>query len=58
MYRSKSVKNKQKQNNQEKKLKAQIPEHVPIENMIILVGVGLLNCNMRYKGITRMIKVM
>ena len=38
MYRSKSVKNKQEQKVQEKKVKAQIPEHVPIENMIILVG--------------------
>ena len=31
MHRSKSVKNKQKKKEQEKKLKAQIPEHVPIE---------------------------
>ena len=38
MYRSKSVKNKQKPKDQEEKLKARIPEHVPIENMIIFVG--------------------
>lgn len=38
MYRSKSVKNKQEQKDQEKKLKAQIPEHTPIENRVILVG--------------------
>ena len=56
MHRSKSVKNKQKQKDQDKKIKAQIPEHVPIENTIILVGVGLLNCNKSYKRIMRMIK--
>ena len=38
MYRSNSVKNKQKQKDQEKNLQVQIPEHVLIENMIILVG--------------------
>ena len=58
MYRSKSVKKQQKQKDHERKLKAEIPEHVPIENMIILVGVGLLNCNKSYKRIMRMIKAM
>lgn len=38
MYRSKSVKNKQEQKDQERKLKTQIPEHTPIENRVILVG--------------------
>ena len=38
MYRFESVKNKQKQKDQEKKLKTQIVEHVLIENMIMIVG--------------------
>ena len=32
------LKNKQEQKVEEKKVKAQMPEHVPVENMIILVG--------------------
>ena len=38
MYRSESGKNKQEQKDQEKHLRAQIPEHAPIENRVVLVG--------------------
>ena len=57
MYRSKSVKNIQKQKDQEKKLKAQTLEHMPIENMYFSGG-RPLELQQELQRIMRMIKVM